>query len=150
MHFAICIKQSKKIGSKLIFLGTKFFNFVFSATFIFALSLTTSTLILSACSNLSSLANLDFFEPKDTMKTAMETAERYQQMAVTANYPHSLEYRVLAAENYIQANQNHEATLMLRDLLNREPIEDPELKHIIYEARLSLVKEDKRRAIALL
>lgn len=85
-----------------------------------------------------------------------KTPEQYAALAQQnlkqgseTQYPHSLEFRLLAAENFIKARMLREAGNTLREILTQEPAMELSLRKILFEARLALLKEETQRAQAL-
>lgn len=77
-------------------------------------------------------------------------ANQYVQQASESKYPHSLQYRLLAADSYTKAGRQYEASNVLREIINQEPNIDANMRSSIFEARLALLKQDQLRAQSLI
>lgn len=84
-----------------------------------------------------------------TPEQHVELAHRKLEQANNTRYPHSLEYRLLASEHFIQGGDYNEANNTLKDILNQEPDIDTDARRLIFEARHALVNKETKRADSL-
>jgi outer membrane PBP1 activator LpoA protein len=97
-------------------------------------------IVLTACHTQMSVQNTL------TPEGHKASADRYLKMAAEGNEASRLEYHLHAADHLIKAQQLSKAAGVLRDIQNTERNLDSATRHILLEARLSLLKQDTHRA----
>jgi len=108
-----------------------------SALFILLISLLTS------CS-------IPIGSKKSFSETHQALANRYLQLAQTSDHALQFEYNLRAADHLIKAQQLTAAERVLKGLQMNDPALDLTTRHILLEARLSVLKKDVNRAQKLL
>lgn len=91
------------------------------------------SLLLAGCSTM--------FVPGLSQKDAASTAAQYTKLAETSSNPLATEYRLRAADLYVQNQQISEAQKVLR-IAQLNPQLDESIRKSILEARLALLKKD--------
>ncbi len=108
-------------------------------------------ILISTCLTLTGCGT-GLFARNDVLTPEQHIAKAnlYLRQASEAHYPNSVEYRLLAAENFSKAGKSKEASDILSDLLKVEQNMDNSIRNSIFEARLALLKNENLRAERLI
>jgi len=109
----------------------------------FVISFLLGILVIAGCKTNNSQPNL-------TPEEAFKSASHYLKLAQNAPSNQMLEYRLQAAELFIQAGEPSSAQRVLRETRLNNQLVDPSIRRAILEARLNLLKKEYSKARQML